>query len=110
MTIRTGEPHVVETREQFMHDLNVTWLEIAQALPEEHRDRLVTNTNDRKQESVTTVEDLHPNDVEGYVDMQVSPNDVIEYVLEHRDREYTYLFDGVSVHRIVELDPVEADE
>lgn len=114
MTIRSGERYVVESLDQFMSRLDVSWQEIANALPPETQGLLVSEVNSIREEDgeplVEDVSEMLDEEVAEEIHAgAIGTADIILHTLEARSREYAHVRD-ISVHQIIELYPTHPDE
>jgi mannose-6-phosphate isomerase class I len=109
MTILKGEQYIVESLSQFRDYLDVSDAEIANALPEEIQELMLTQAEEVAQqegaEPVTDVEELaQTNILSDAIHHEHGLSSTIIDVLEARDGDYIHLYDG-TVHTIVEIHP-----
>jgi hypothetical protein len=119
MTIRKGESYVVEGLTEFIRKLNVDNQALFERLPEDDQQKVIEEYNDIAEQEddwgdpVDCIEDLPEwvflEDWREFLRFK-SDKKIIEHYLEQSDTEYVHLFDGCSVHRIVELYPVGWDD
>jgi len=108
MTILTGESYTVESLKQFMNRLNVDYTEIAESLPEDEQQKILDAENEFREDAgrptVDSLSEVDEEELRESIEANFGMTETMKYVLESRDQDYTIMFDGVSLHRIVEID------
>ena len=106
MSILTGDKVIVESLSQFRQFANVSWGEIAHALPETKQEELLSQAEEYidgwNDDPAGELADVPPEYIEDTVHERGLNQTIID-VLEDRVEDYVHLYDG-TVHTIVKLD------